>query len=61
MTAHVTYDVQGWYSSVYGWETVDSADTQPEAYASRDVYRTEDPAHSYRVVPVIDHPVRPQH
>ena len=45
----VDYEVQGYYSERYGWETVCAEETFPEAKAQKEVYDREEPQYSHRV------------
>ena len=42
------YEIQGWFGA-YGWETVTTEDTRPEALRVVQLYRDSDPDHRYRV------------
>ena len=44
------YHVQGYYSREFGWETVTTEATRPEALAMRKCYDENEPAIPHRII-----------
>lgn len=47
--AEVVWAVQGFYSELYGWESVTYCDTRADALAMCDCYRENEPGVAFRV------------